>query len=473
MPYRDKLIRALVSIAIAIALIATTVYLVRAFDSRNMRALDLEHRLTLSTEFQARRNKAMDWSGYLSMEAAIAKELEQALRERSRNASDLNRHARSSKANADNHAINWNRSYKLDPGSVRGSAVLLHGLTDSPYSVRTLAEAFTTQGFVSFVPRLPGHGFVVGDLRARTHRDWSAVVELTVQAAGQFSKDNGPLVIGGYSNGGILALNYALDCQQDPSLPCPDAILLLSPAIAVSPFAALARLHNLLSWLPYFEKFQWAPVNPEVDPYKFTSFPKNAGWQTADLARQVRKKLAASSQPLPPILAFQSVVDATVSAAAVLDFFIGLQPGDHQVVFYDLNRTELFSDWLKQQLKSLHEFETRSPLSFDVTILSNSDDPDKRISEYFLPTGEFQFRVSQTGLEWPKGVYSLSHIALPFPPDDPMYGKDGQAIGTLSPRGEHGMLYVEASYFQRLRFNPFYDYQQGKIVQWLQELTEP
>ena len=472
MPYRHKLMRSLVLVAVAIALIATTIYLVRAFDSRDMRALDLEHRLTLSTEFQASRNESIDWSEYLSMEAAVATELEQALRERSRNASLLNRHATSSQANPDNHAINWNRSYKRDPGSVRGSAVLLHGLTDSPYSVRTLAEAFTTQGFVTFVPRLPGHGFAVGDLRARTHQDWSAVVELTVQAAGQFSKE-GPLVIGGYSNGGILALNYALDCQQDPSLPCPDAILLLSPAIAVSPFAFLARLHNLLSWLPYFEKFQWAPVNPEVDPFKFTSFPKNAGWQTADLARQVRKKLMASSHPLPRILAFQSVVDATVSTDAVLQFFIGLQPGDHQLVFYDMNRSEMLSDWLKQQLVSLQEFETRSPLSFDVTILSNSDDTDKRISEYSLAAGESQFRVSQTGLQWPKGVYSLSHIALPFPPDDPMYGKDGQAIGALSPRGEHGMLYVDASYFQRLRFNPFYDYQQGKIVQWLQELTQP
>ena len=181
----------------------------------------------------------------------------------------------------------------------------------------------------------------------------------------------------------------------------------------------------------------------------------------------------AGSHPLPPILAFQSVVDATVSTDAVLQFFIGLQPGDHQLVFYDMNRSEMLSDWLKQQLGSVQEFETRSPLSFDVTILSNSDDTGKRISEYSLTAGESRFRVSQTGLQWPKGVYSLSHIALPFPPDDPMYGKDGQAIGALNPRGEHGMLYVDASYFQRLRFNPFYDYQQGKIVQWLQELTQP
>nr|MBA2814038.1 membrane protein [Candidatus Pantoea persica] len=42
----------------------------------------------------------------------------------------------------------WNRSFILLPtGAVRGAVGLLHGLTDSRYSVRYLAEAYRQQGF--------------------------------------------------------------------------------------------------------------------------------------------------------------------------------------------------------------------------------------------------------------------------------------------------------------------------------------
>lgn len=44
---------------------------------------------------------------------------------------------------------NWNRSQVLLPqGDIRGVAVLLHGLTDSPYSMRYLAQVWQQQGFV-------------------------------------------------------------------------------------------------------------------------------------------------------------------------------------------------------------------------------------------------------------------------------------------------------------------------------------
>ena len=57
------------------------------------------------------------------------------------------------------------------PESARGAVVLLHGLTDSPYSVRHLAENYQQHGFVAVVPRLPGHGTAPGAL---TDVDWEA-----------------------------------------------------------------------------------------------------------------------------------------------------------------------------------------------------------------------------------------------------------------------------------------------------------
>ncbi|SQC42641.1 membrane protein [Klebsiella pneumoniae] len=50
----------------------------------------------------------------------------------------------------------------LPLGKPRGGVVLLHGLTDSPYSVRYLAQLWQQRGYVAVVPRLPGHGTAPG-----------------------------------------------------------------------------------------------------------------------------------------------------------------------------------------------------------------------------------------------------------------------------------------------------------------------
>jgi alpha-beta hydrolase superfamily lysophospholipase len=49
-----------------------------------------------------------------------------------------------------------------------------------------------------------------------------------------------PIYLLGYSNGGALSVMYALDSLEDSSLPRADGLILLSPAIGVSPAAALA-----------------------------------------------------------------------------------------------------------------------------------------------------------------------------------------------------------------------------------------
>jgi hypothetical protein len=67
-------------------------------------------------------------------------------------------------------------------------------------------------------------------------------------------------------------------------------------------------------------------------------------------------------------------------------------------------------------------------------------------------------------LRWPQAVYSLSHVALPFPPDDPIYGQartgDGGRIflGDVALRGEHGVLTVPPAAQPRLRWNLFHPY---------------
>jgi len=446
--------------------VGVAVYFVRALDSKGMMQLYAEHKIQLASEYRA--GTEIDWAGYLALEHALSADLKNALVDRSRKFKDLNRHAPRGVNNPDSYTVNFNKSYALQPANLKGSAVLVHGLTDSPYSVRSTAAVFQQQGFHTFAPRLPGHGYAVGALRHVRWQDWMDIVIMAMRKADNARQPGQPLVLGGYSNGGILALQYAIDCQAEADMPCPDAILLLSPAIKVSPFAIFARLHSCVSWLDYFEQFQWESVYPEIDPYKYTSFPKNAGWETAELSWSVRNAIETRDLVLPPVLAFQSVVDSTVDASALLTLFDDLTPNQHHLVLYDVNRSGAISEWFNIDLRSVDEFERDSTYTFTISILTNTDKNSLSVNEKRISEGATMFETIETQLQWPEDVYSLSHIALPFPADDPVYGQGGSSVGAHALKGEKQIMTIGADYFLRLRYNPFHRWQEGKIASWLQ-----
>jgi hypothetical protein len=67
-------------------------------------------------------------------------------------------------------------------------------------------------------------------------------------------------------------------------------------------------------------------------------------------------------------------------------------------------------------------------------------------------------------------VFSLSHIALPFPIDDALYGLTpdpgedfGIRLGALAVRGERGVLSASLDSLLRLSSNPFFAYQVARI----------
>lgn len=78
--------------------------------------------------------------------------------------------------------------------------------------------------------------------------------------------DDAPLHVVGYSNGGALALKYALDSLEDKSLRRPQQVILLSPMIGVTAFARFAGLAGLPSVFPAFARAAWLNVVPEFNP---------------------------------------------------------------------------------------------------------------------------------------------------------------------------------------------------------------
>jgi hypothetical protein len=71
-------------------------------------------------------------------------------------------------------------------------------------------------------------------------------------------------------------------------------------------------------------------------------------------------------------------------------------------------------------------------------------------------------------------VLSLSHVALPIAPDDPLYGslapEDERRLflGDLVLRGEHGLQKLPAAWLLRMRYNPFYSVLETRVLEWFE-----
>ena len=76
-------------------------------------------------------------------------------------------------------------------------------------------------------------------------------------------------------------------------------------------------------------------------------------------------------------------------------------------------------------------------------------------------------------MAWPPDTYSLSHVALPFRADDPVYGAtppthwDFMFLGRVQLFGERGVLAIPAGGFARLRYNPFFPYIESRLDEFL------
>jgi alpha-beta hydrolase superfamily lysophospholipase len=365
----------------------------------------------------------------------------------------------------------------LTAASPRGGALLVHGLTDGPYSMRAVAERLNAGGFYTLSLRMQGHGTVPGGLIDATWQDWMAAVHMGARHVRDQIGAGQPLILVGYSNGGALVTKYALDALDDAALPPPAKLILLSPMIGVSPAARLASSISFLG--PLVPKARWIDVVPEYNPFKYNSFPANAGAQTALLTRELNRQLldAGGRGRLPqlaPVLAFQSVVDTTISAPAVVhDLFDHLAPGRGALVVFDLNR-QAGVDLFTRPDAVLPRLIGEQARPYAVTLVTNTRADTLEVSAMSVAAGATAITSEPLGLSWPDSFYSLSHVALPFAIDDPIYGGEGRgrelgsvALGRLSPRGEKGVLIVPEEVLMRLTWNPFFPYLLQRIEHWV------
>ena len=451
----------------------------RVYDALRAPHLELWHTFAPDEATAAQIDK-LDWAGYLQHEAKLFEQVRTEVTDKLGPDARIesNRYFAESPLYPGRFATDWNRSYVMAPqGKPVGAVVLLHGLTDSPYSLRHVARRYVQAGYVAVAIRLPGHGTVPAGLSDVEWEQWMAATRLAVREARRLAPAPAPLHLAGFSNGGALAMKHALDALDDKTLASPERIVLFAPMIGITSLARFAGVFGWPALLPAFDKAAWLGIVPEFNPFKYNSFPVNGARQSSLVARRLQAQIDrragdGSLKELAPVLTFQSVVDFTVSTRAIVNALYARLPANgSELVLFDINRQPKFRTLIRTSTDTMvARLLPEAPRNFRSTLVTNRSPRSDEVVARTVEAGSTVETVTELGVAFPQGVFSLSHLAIPFPLSDPLYGLEpdtsedyGANLGAMATRGERGTLIVSIDSLARMSSNPFFDFVMQRI----------
>lgn len=312
--------------------------------------------------------------------------------------------------------------------------LMVHGLSDSPYLLRPIANNLAFRFPCALIRGLlmPGHGTVPGDLLDSSIDEWRATFDFGVESFGA-SVDR--LVVLGYSNGATLSLDYL---NRNP-VNRVDGLILLAPGLE-----AYDGRTSMAPWLKWV--MPWISEHADDDAVKYESFPTSAAGEFYRLTESVRERTQRAIEL--PSLSLISAEDTTINSQSSLDFYCQWLDNDQSRLLY-------FADAGAEVPGGCEHVQVLSP-----------DPADSR----FL---------------------GFSHVALAIPANDPHYGIDGAYSACLNyadstelyrqcmndPQatvyGENTLLdgdgMVNGKLLRRATFNPYFDRVLDAMVCFLEE----
>ncbi|MBW8185885.1 alpha/beta hydrolase [Shewanella nanhaiensis] len=463
------------SLGVVIALLCASIWYLTSRPE-----LDVWHKTELKSAYK-RSLGFKDFSQLMALEQAIFDEVEERIYGRTPHDFDsvINRYVRGSLSDPKKWRTDWNRSYEWPQADGDFGVLLLHGMSDSPYATSHLAKHFKGNAHVLAL-RLPGHGTIPSGLIDIEWQDMASAVSLATEHMQKVLKGK-PLYLVGFSTGAALGLNHELERLVKGLSTDYAGMVFLSPAIGLPPVAAGAKWQARLGELLGLEKLSWNSLQAEYDPFKYNSFAVNAGdvvYQLAERNQLLLNQLSSEGKlNIGPILTFQSLVDDTVSTASVVEeLYQKLPESNHELVIFDINRTEVNMGLvLNDPLDEFNYLIDRVPLNFNYTLVENRTGEAELRRQVQATTNyaKGESSIEPIAQKWPVNVYSLSHVALPFPIEDSLYGPEGVhyidrvQIGAASSRGERGVLGVQADEMLRQKWNPFFPYLLDKMDRFI------
>lgn len=334
--------------------------------------------------------------------------------------------------------------FELRQNNTHKAVLLIHGLTDSPFTFHDLAKIYFEQGYNVRTLLLPGHGTAADALSSVTAKQWQQTVDYAIART---SEDFDQVILGGYSTGATLLVN---SLTLNPVSPKITALMLFSPA---------SEPHNkngwLAKWIDRIPFIKWLDKDADIDFAKYESFPFNAAAAADDAMSNITPhKLMQRPLPNLPIFSVMSDVDTTIDTRASL-----------------------------QLLSTLHDVTARPANRLDTLIYYG----DKNTINSDFPK-DYKVINPQCQAASCKNIHGISHIAVVNSPNNPHYGAQSHYRNcgsyldndvlysdcktTKEPNiGERTAANVLAfPTFQRLTYNPYFDEQAGYIRQFIQQV---
>lgn len=194
-----------------------------------------------------------------------------------------------------------------EPFAVDGSrvgALVLHGFTGSPVSVRPWAQALADDGLTVRLPLLPGHGTRWQDLNDTRWTDWFATAEAAYE---DLAARCDQVFICGLSMGGTLALRLA-GLRHDVA-----GVVVVNPSLSTADRRAFL-LPVVSRFVASFPGVGDDISRPGVTEDAYGRLPLRAAASLQQLWRETRSVLGAITAP---VLAFRSAVDRIVPPSSL------------------------------------------------------------------------------------------------------------------------------------------------------------
>lgn len=185
------------------------------------------------------------------------------------------------------------------------AVLFVHGLGDSAFYFRDLANSLSKQGIDVYSLLLPGHGSKPSDLFLPRYEDWQIIVDTY---ANQLKEAYSQVWLGGFSTGANLATIHALDQKGITGL------LLISPGFQTyMPF-----LEKLTPLIATFKDWGWK--TDETNIARYSSSPLNATIAYSESAEMVRSQLKKNTIDIPTFI-IMSEADSVIDPDAIRDYF--------------------------------------------------------------------------------------------------------------------------------------------------------
>ena len=334
--------------------------------------------------------------------------------------------------------------FELRQNDNHKAVLLIHGLTDSPFTYHDLAQIYFQQGYTVRTLLLPGHGTAADALSNINAKQWQ---QATAYAIKRTVKDFDQVILGGYSTSAALLLNYLTVQPVNSKI---KALMLFSPA---------TEPHNkngwLAKWIDRIPFVNWIDKDADIDFAKYESFPFNAATAADDAMHSIALS-TLMKRPLPNLPIFSVIidVDTTIDTHASLQF-----------------------------LTALHDVKARPANSLDTLVYYGDA---KKITRDF--PDDYTLLNPQCKSSACKNIHGISHIAVVNSPNNPYYGiadvyrncgsyLDDDTLyklckTTKTPNiGERTAENIAAfPTFQRLTYNPYFTEQAHYIKQFIKQV---